>query len=496
MANFKLLIKDTAIYGLSSILGRFLNYLLVPLYAYTLANTGDYGVITNLYAWTGLLLVILTYGMETTYFRFANKEGVNHDMVYSTILKTVLATSCIFVTIVLLFLDPISGYLGYSASPSYIWVMASTVAIDAVQAIPFVYLRHKRKSLKFASLKLLFIISSISLNLIFYAVLPYLSKKGCDVSFIYDESVGPGYVFYINLFCTSFMMLFLYKEFSFIKKGFDFTLLKEMLKYSFPMLLLGVAGILNQTADKILFPKLYNGEDADAMLGIYGASSKIAAIMMMLTQAFRYAYEPFVFGISGEKDNRRTYALGMKYFIIVSLLVFLGIMAYLDVIKFIVKNTYWSGLKAVPILMIAQILMGIYFNLSFWYKLTDKTIWGAIFSFAGCTVVIIANVIFVPSYGFMACAWSGVAGYATAMVLSYIVGQRYYPVEYPLKQILSYSVLCTVLFVLITLVNYYMPVPPKLIINTLLVIIFIIYMVFKELTVFKNILAKIIRKKS
>ena len=220
-----------------------------------------------------------------------------------------------------------------------------------------------------------------------------------------------------------------------------------MLSYSWPILVLGIAGILNQTFDKMMFPKIYgNQADTQSQLGIYGAAVKIAMIMALITQAFRYAYEPFVFGKSKEKDSRETYAQAMRYFIIFTLLAFLAVMAWIDVFKYIIAPDYWSGLKVVPIVMAAEIMMGIYFNLSFWYKLIDKTIWGAWFSGIGCAVLILVNVIFVPKYGYMACAWGGFAGYGTAMVLSYLVGQKYYPIKYPLRDILLYVAVATVLF--------------------------------------------------
>lgn len=483
MANFKSLVKDTAIYGLSSIIGRFLNYLLVPLYTYRLAAaSGEYGVITNLYAYTALLLVILTYGMETTFFRFANKEGENPDKVFSTILRTVATTSMMFVAIIFIFLKPISTAMGYAAHPSYIWVMAMVVALDAFQSIPFAYLRYKNKAIKFASLKLLFIALNIGLNLCYYLLFPIMYEHNpASVSAIYDPAVGAGYAFYINLFCTSVITLFFWKELKGFRFGFDAGLLKRMLSYSWPILVLGIAGILNQTFDKIAFPSIYSGEDANQQLGIYGACTKIAMIMAMITQAFRYAYEPFVFAGAKERDSRETYAKGMKYFIIFTLLAFLGVIAYMDILKFIIDKSYWEGLRVVPIVMAAEIMMGIYFNLSFWYKLTDKTIWGAVFSGAGCLVLILINILFVPKFGYMACAWAGFAGYATAMLLSYFVGQKYYPIDYPLADIFKYLLLAAALFVGMILSDSQLDIVPALIVNTLLIMVFVVYIVRKDL---------------
>lgn len=253
-----------------------------------------------------------------------------------------------------------------------------------------------------------------------------------------------------------------------------------MFAYSWPILVLGIAGILNQTADKILFPYIYKGPDAHAQLGIYGAASKIAMIMAMITQAFRYAYEPFVFGKARDKDNRETYAKAMKYFIIFTLLAFLVVMGYISLLRHIIGRDYWVGLDVVPIVMVAEIMMGIYFNLSFWYKLTDRTIWGAWFSGIGCAVLIVVNVIFVPSYGYMACAWAGVAGYGTAMTLSYLVGQKKYPIDYPLADISRYVVLAAVLFFGMRAGGTVLPVWASIAVNTLLIALFIAYTVHRD----------------
>jgi len=469
MANFKALAKDTAIYGLSSIVGRFLNYLLTPLYTYKIAAaSGGYGVITNIYAYTALLLVILTFGMETTFFYFANREDKDPKMVFSTILRMVGTIALAFIALVVAFIGPISSALGYADHPSYVWVMATVVAIDAFQCVLFAYLRYQKKALKFAALKLLNIGLSIALNLWVFLI---MSRT---------QEVGVGYVFSINLFCSAFLTFFLLKELKGITYGFDLGLMKEMVSYSWPILILGIAGILNQTADKMLFPYIYEGEDASVQLGIYGAAVKIAMIMAMITQAFRYAYEPFVFGNAKDKDSKETYAKGMKYFLIFTLLAFLSVMAYIDILKYIVNADYWDGLKVIPIVMAAEIMMGVYFNLSFWYKLIGKTIWGAVFSGIGCAVLLLVNFIFVPKYGFIACAWGGFAGYAVAMVVSYIVGQKKNPIAYPVKDIAMYVILTAVLYVGISLANANMSMVPAIMVNTLLLLVFVAYVVRKD----------------
>ncbi len=422
MANLKSLAKDTAIYGMSSILGRFLNYLLVPLYTSNIsAASGGYGIITNLYAYTALLLVILTYGMETTFFRYANKTNEDPQKVYSSTLIMV-------------------GF------------------------------------------KLLFIAFNIALNLLYFVVLPDLYKSYPDIiQHIYNPETGVGYAFYINLVCTASITFFFYKELTGFKYTFDKELAKRMLSYSWPILILGIAGILNQTADFILFPYLYKGSQAHQQLGIYGAASKIAMIMAMITQAFRYAYEPFVFGKGNDKDNRETYAVAMKYFIIFTLLAFLVVMGYINILRHIIGRDYWEGLKVVPIVMAGTIMMGVYFNLSFWYKLIDKTIWGAYFSGIGCFVLILINIIFVPQYGYMACAWAGLIGYATAMTLSYFVGQKKYPINYPLKSIGIYVLMTVIFFIAITYSNQHLPKIYALAVNTLIIFAFIAHIIYHDL---------------
>ena len=481
MANLKTLFKDTALYGMSSIVGRFLNYLLVPLYtAKIAASSGGYGVITNVYAYTALLLVILTFGMETTFFRFVNKEGANPMRTYSTVLIMVGSVALLFVALVLAFINPVSSFMGYSAHEEYVAVMAACVAIDAFQCIPFAYLRYKHRPWKFVALKMLFIVLNITLNIVYFVVLPAMYSNPSTHGFaasVYDPSVGVGYVFRLNLFCTAIITFFFWKELTGFRWVFDKILFRKMLSYSWPILLLGITGILNQTADKILFPIVSPGAEGHVQLGIYGAAAKIAMIMAMITQAFRYAYEPFVFGSAKEKGSRDTYAKAMKYFIIFTLLAYLVVVGYLDVLKYIIGRDYWEGLKVVPVVMAAEIMMGVYFNLSFWYKLIDKTIYGAWFSGVGCVVLVLINVLLIPKYGYMACAWAGVAGYGTAMLLSYFVGQKKYPINYPLKSITVYICIAALFTAIMLYTPQSLPKALRLGINTLLIILFVAHII-------------------
>ena len=467
MAGLKSLAKETAIYGVSSIVGRFLNYLLVPVYTIALpASSGGYGVVTNIYAWVALILVLLTCGMETGFFRFANKGQDDPMRVYSTTLLSVSIGSLVFVALGLLFLEPIAGWLEYGEHPWYIGMMMIVVAMDAIQSIPFAYLRYKKRPIKFAALKLLFIFLNIALNLFYYVIL-----EGNDV----------GYAFLFNLVCTSVVMVCMIPELRGFTYVLDKELLKRMLRYSLPLVILGVAGILNQVADKIIFPFVYPDEaEATIQLGIYGAASKIAMIMAMFTQAFRFAYEPFVFGKSKEKDSREMYAQAMKFFIIFTLLAFLAVMFYLDILRHVIGRDYWDGLRVVPIVMAAEIFMGIYFNLSFWYKLIDETRWGAYFSLTGCIILILMNIFLIPKYGYIACAWAGFTGYGVAMLLSYFVGQKKYPIQYDLKAIGMYVLLAAVLYVAaeyVSIDNIYL----RMAYRTVLLLLFIAYVVKRDL---------------
>ena len=426
MSEMKSLAKDTAIYGLSSIIGKFLNYLLVPLYTYVLARTDDYGIVTNLYAWTALLLVILTYGMETGFFRFANREDYDAKSVYKTAYITLFSTSALFALLVVLFQEPIATAMGYAGHSEFIAMMAVTVAIDAFACIPFAYLRYQKRPMVFAALKLLFVVLNIAFNLLFLVV---LGKN--DVF----------YVFLSNILATSIQTLCLL-PFCLPRGGrFDGQTLKEMLRYSLPLLVLGVAGIMNQTLDRILFPYLYTGADAQAQLGIYGACFKVAMVMMMFTQAFRYAYEPFVFAKHKDRNSVEAYADAMKYYIIFSYLILLGVIFYLDIFRYIVSSAYWNGLKIVPVVLWTYVFQGIYFNLSFWYKLTDETKWGAYFSLIGLVITLVLQIVGVPRIGYWASCGSSLVCYFTIMLLSYFIGQKKAPIPYDMKCIGEYTAL-------------------------------------------------------
>ena len=457
----KILAKETAIYGVSSIVGKFLNWLLVPLYTYVLQQQSDYGIVTNLYAWTALLLVILTYGMETGFFRFANKTEENPKTVYSTSLITLFTTSLLFAVACVIWQMPIATALGYPTHSEFIALLGIVVAMDAFASIPFAYLRYKKRPLQFAALKLLFVFLNIALNLFFLVLCPKI-QDWAIISSWYNPNYGVGYVFVANILATGIQTLCLLPA---IVEGFKNEhglptsdsrrlflgdLLKRMLRYSLPLLVLGVCGIMNQTLDRILFPFFYDGADAQAQLGIYGACFKVAMVMMMFTQAFRYAYEPFVFAKHKDRESVAAYADAMKYYIIFSYMILLGMIFYLDLLKFIIAPSYWEGLKIVPVVLWTYIFQGVYFNLSFWYKLTDKTQWGAYFSIIGVVTTFALQAIFVPRIGYMASATSSTVCYFVIMLLSYFVGRKHLEIPYDLRRIGIYT-----LIVLTLLAGYY-----------------------------------------
>ncbi len=416
MANLKSLAKDTAIYGLSSIAARFIGYLLVPIETVKFnAAGGQYGIITNIYAYVALLIILLTYGMETTFFRFMNRQGEDAEKVYATTLRLVATTSVLFIALVALFLHPIADGIGYPDHPEFIMIMGACVAIDAFINIPLAYLRYAHRPVKFVSIRLISIVVNIVGVLLYLVVFPYFKINFLG---LYDEnfSLHVVYVFWIEL-------------------------------------------------------------EARMELGIYGACIKLAMIMVIITQAFRYAYEPFVFGKTKDKDNKETYAKAMKFYIIFTLLAFLSVMAYMDILRYIVGKSYWEGLQIVPIVMAAEIMFGIFFNLSFWYKLIDRTIWGAYFSGIGAVILIGVDLLLIPYFSYWACAWAGFASYGVSMLLSYAFGQKYYPIRYPLKDIAFYTLIAAALFALISLSNARLPMLGALTVNTLLVGCFVVIIV-------------------
>lgn len=453
--NLKSLLKDTVIYGMSSIVGRFLNYLLVPLYTYKIAaESGGYGIVTNLYAYTALFLALLTFGMESTLFRFLNKDGEDERKVYGTALRMVGGVALAFLAVVFAFIHPIAEGMGYALHPEYVGCMAVIVAMDAFQAIMFSRLRQQHKSVKFMCLKFAFIIPNVLMNLFIFLVMPSLFGTFPALESLYvGMDYGVGLIFFVNLICTSLVFIGFAKELKGLGYGFDRGVAGRMLRYTWPLLLLSLVGILNQVADKILFPYLMPGPEGRVQLGIYGACVKIAMIMSLLTQAFRYAYEPIVFNGSRDRNSPQTLADGMKYFVVFTLLAYLAVIFYMPLLRYFVQPAYWEGLKVVPVVMAAEIFMGIYFNLSFWYKLTDQTWWGAVMSAVGSAVMIGVNIVLVPKMGYMACAWGGFCGYGVSMLMSWAIGQKKFPIPYDMRTMSVFVAVSVVMYAVSVIVS-------------------------------------------
>lgn len=460
MAGIKSLAKETAVYGLSSIVGRFLNWCLVPLYVY-LFPTEEYGIVSYLYSFTAVALVILNYGMETGFFRFVNKEP-DPGKVYATSLSSVGTTSLLFIGLLTVFISPVSRLLLLPHHSLYVWLLGVTVAIDAFSNIPFAYLRYKKRAYRFAGIKLLNIAVNISLNLFFLLACPALMRHvPVLVSWFYEpaggEAFGIGWIFVANLISTLTVLACLLPELRGHRFGIDGTLLRKMLGYSWPLLILGVAGIMSQNMGQMLIPYIFKGseEEARSMVGIYGANIKIAIVMVMFAQAFRYAYEPFIFaqakgdGKDGD-GKKRAYCDAMKFFVIFGLFIFLGVMFYLPVLKHFVSPAYWEGLAVVPVMMLAELCFGVFFNLSLWYKLTDRTQWGMYLSLLCFALMLGLNLWLVPAIGipdgYMGSAWAALISYFTVMVVSYFLGRRYYPLPYQIGRMTLYLLLAGILY--------------------------------------------------
>lgn len=451
MAGIRSLAKDTAIYGVSSIVGRFLNWLLVPLYTYVFAEA-EYGIVTYLYSFTAVALVVLNYGMETGFFRFANREN-DPERVYTTSLISVGTTSLLFILLLSLFLQPVSDAILLPGHPLYVWLLGVTVAVDAFTNIPFAYLRFRKRPVRFAAIKMANVGLNILLNLFFILLCPWLARVcPSSIAWFYDaaggEAFGIGWIFTANIISTLCILLMLLPELTGRRWRFSGALLRGMLAYSWPLLVLGVAGILSQTLGQLIIPYLFESqpEAARAMVGVYGANVKIAVVMVMFTQAFRYAYEPFIFSQAGKEGESRkqAYCDAMKYFVIFSLLIFMAVMFLLPVLRRFIGSAYWSGLDVVPVMMAADICFGVYFNLSLWYKLTDRTQWGMYFSLFCFLLMLGLNLWLVPAIGiprgYMGSAWAALIAYAAVMVLSWAVGRRYYPLPYQLGRMALYVI--------------------------------------------------------
>lgn len=438
MTIFKKLAGQTAIYGLPTIVGRLLNYLLVPLYT-RIFSTAEYGVVTELYAYVAFLFVILTYGLETAFFRFSN-SGLDKHKIYGTTLFSVLFTSLLFIVLIYLTKDGISETLGYAHHSEYITWFALILAADAVSSIPYANLRLHNKAFTFALVKITNIITNIGLNLLFIVYIPYLIKTSPDASItalfqrIYDPSVGVGYIFISNLVASILTFVMLLPGMLKVSLNPDLSILKNMLKYGWPLLIFGMAGIVNETFDRIILKYLLPEEtNPMAQLGIYGACYKVSILMTLFIQTYRYAAEPFFFSHAGSKDAKQTYARLMHYFIIVCLFIYLTIVLNIDFVMLMIGPEFREGVTVVPILLWANMFLGVFYNLSVWFKLTDKTMLGAYISLFGAVITLILNFLLIPVMGYVGAAWATLVCYAAIMILSWMFGQRHYPINYDLK---------------------------------------------------------------
>jgi len=440
VGSLKKLAGETAIYGMSSIIGRFINWWLVPYYS-RIFLPEEYGVVTNLYSYVAFFLVILTFGMETGFFRFANKSKGQNDRIYSTSAFSLFGSSILFVALTFIFSGNLASFLDFPNSEAFIKWLAVIVALDAATSIPFANLRLEGKAVRFATLKIVNIFFNIFFNVFFLTLCPYILKSNPDsfIQFIYYPEFGVGYVFVSNLLASVITLIMLIPEIRKIKPIFDWVLLRQMFWYSFPILLVGIAGMINQNIDKILIPELIPASQKPMeQLGIYGANYKLAVLMNMFVQAFRYSFEPFFFSQQKSSDSRVIYARVMKYFIIFGLLIFLGITLFIDVFKIVIGPEYHSGLKVVPAVLMANLFLGIYFNLSLWYKLSDKTWMGALIGGIGAVLTIGFNIWLIPIMGYMGSAYAVLICFVLMTIISYVVGQKYYRVEYDLKRIFLY----------------------------------------------------------
>lgn len=448
MGALRKLASQTALYGVSHIAGKFLNYLLVPLYT-NVFNPEDYGINTQLYAFVAFFNVLLTYGMETTFFRFASKKE-QPEPVYTTAFLSVFFTSALFVLSFSFFTPQIAHAIKLNDHPEYIQYFIWIMALDAVAALPFAYLRQQDKTIKFALVKNANILLNIGLNLYFLLLCPHLIHAHGIQPPLYDASIGIGYIFIANLAASLFTLVFFIPEFITIRKGkFDYLLWKEMLVYALPMMVVGFAGMINETLDRTLITWFYpDAAIGRSMNGIYGANYKLAILMTLFIQAYRYAAEPFFFAHAKSSDKREIYGKVMNYFVCICLFLFLLVNLYIDLFKQFIGPDFRSGIHVVPILLLANLFLGIYYNLSIWYKLSDQTNKGAAISLIGATITILLNIWWIPSYGYTGAAWATLVCYASMMVICYFMGKKYYPIPYDTTKVLGYILLALGLYFL------------------------------------------------
>ena len=448
MNPLKKLAGQTAIYGMGTIIPRLLNYLLLTPFYTRIFIQGEYGIVTELYAYVAFLMVLLTYGMETAYFRFAESER-SPSKVYSTSLVSLLITSFLFIFFITFFAQDVADLIRYPANPEYIVYFAFIVGIDAFCAIPFARLRQQNRALRFTIIKIINVSVNIGFNLFFLVLCPYLFENDPDniLLELYSENVGVGYAFISNLIASVVTIILLLPEVVKVRFSLDIALLKRMLSYSYPLLIIGLAGMVNEVSDKILLKYLLPASvDAMAQVGIYGANYKLAVIMTLFIQMFRYAAEPFFFAEAKKKDAKKVYADVMKFFVIFCLIIFLVVMLYIDVVKYFIGADFRSGLKIVPIVLFANLFLGVFYNLSIWYKLNNLTLYGAYIAITGAVVTIVLNILLIPEIGYLGSAWATFVCYLLMMLISYFWGRKVFPVSYDINRIFIYTSFALILY--------------------------------------------------
>ncbi|MBU2019847.1 MAG: oligosaccharide flippase family protein [Bacteroidetes bacterium] len=451
MSNpIKKLLGQTAIYGLPSIVGRFLNFMLVPLYTQVFVRPAEYGVVSELYAWVAFLIVFLTFGMETTFFNFLQKEE-DRDKVFKQAFLSVLCINGAFAAFLFIFHQSIAEAMLFGEHPEYITLLGIIVILDAMAAVPLARLRAEEKALKFAGIQMAGIGTNIILNLLFMLVLFDPARPEEGVIFILIANL-----------CSSLLKpVLLYKTFLAIRLDFDWSVMKSMLIYSFPLMIAGMAGIVNETIDRILLKHLlFDGSPssliyANEQVGIYSACYKLAMLVTIFLQAYRYAAEPYFFSQAKNIDRDQQYRRIMNYFVALVSFVFLLVSVNLDFFKEFIRNeSYHVGLSVVPILLLANVCFGIYLNQSIWYKLSGQTKFGAYIALGGGALTILVNVIFIPTYGYMASAWATLLVYAGQMIASYLLSRKYYPIHYNLRKFFLYVGLAIALYFVSTILNF------------------------------------------
>lgn len=503
MSEIKQLFNQTVIYGFSSVIARILNFFLVPLYT-ILFMPSEYAIVAEMYAYAALFMVIGSFGMETGFFRFAKDTNVvekypsnSVSKVFSSSFIFLFINALILVFLGLFFYQNIADTIGHGNHPEFILYFLFIIALDLISVLPFALLRQKNKAITFASIKTVNIIINIFFNLFFLILCPYLIEKDFAVQFItsiYDPAISVGYVFISNLIASTFTLVMLLPEIKANIAKPSFVILKRMISYSWPILIAGFAFIINETIDKLLLKYLlqpkYGSAIAMHQLGVYSACYKLTIFMTLFVQAYRFAAEPFFFNQFKKPNSKMIYSLMMQVFVLVALSIFLFIVLYLDVIKFIIPTEeYHKGLSIIPIVLMANICLGVYYNLSVWYKVTNKTKYAAIISTIGAVLTLVLNIIFIPIYGYMAAAWATLVCYGSMMIISFYFGQIHFKIPYKIKSILIYFSLAFGIFLFSNFIDVKMYKNIQ-IDNTVLFALYLIFMYWQIKKLFKPIRLK------